>query len=501
MTSSTVLVALDGITKSFGGTRALHNVSFEIRAGEVMGLVGENGAGKSTLAKIIAGLLTPDSGEFQFEGEIRSFKSPHEALQAGVSLIAQEILLVPNATVEENVLLGKIPSRGIFPDRKEMRRMYDKLVEFTGFNLNPSSKVSSLRLADQQKVEVLRALSGNSRLIIMDEPSSSLTADEVERLHETIRKIASGGTTILLVSHFLGEILSLTDSVTIMRDGEVIRSGPTRDENVESLVNGMVGKSVATHYEDRQSIASKKTKLEVRNLSRGEVLKNVSFSLYEGEILGLVGLVGSGRTEIARSIYGADKMDSGEIYLGEKKVEIASPRDAIEAGIFMIPENRKQQGLFMDSSISNNLLISSIADYARMGFLKESKLAGKSKTLASQIDLRFATVQQKVGLLSGGNQQKILFGRARTVSPQILIVDEPTRGVDIAAKREIHKSLLEMVSTGVSLLFISSEIEEALGVCDRVLVIHKGAVYAEFKAPFKQRDVVAAFFGHGAEEE
>lgn len=499
MTSSTVLVALEGVTKSFGGTRALEHVTFKIHTGEVMGLVGENGAGKSTLSKIIAGMLTSDSGQFEFEGQVRSFKSPHEALQAGVSLIAQEILLVPDATVEENVLLGKIPSRGIFPDRREMRRRFNELVEFTGFNLNPSSKVSSLRIADQQKVEILRALSGNSRLIIMDEPSSSLTANEVELLHETIKKIASHGTTILLVSHFLEEILLLTDSVTIMRDGKVIRSGPTRDETVASLVNGMVGITIATHYEDRESQSFKKSKLEVRNLSRGDVLKNVSFTLHEGEILGLVGLIGSGRSEIARSIYGADKTDSGEIYLNEKKIKITSPRDAIEAGIFMIPENRKQQGLFLQNSISGNLLISSIANYARMGFLRGRRLEKDSKALASQIDLRFATVRQKVGSLSGGNQQKILFGRAQSVKPQIMIVDEPTRGVDIAAKREIHRSLLKMVSTGVSLLFISSEIEEALGVCDRVLVIHQGTVYAEFSAPYKQKDVLAAFFGHDTE--
>lgn len=494
MNSPATLVRLKEVSKSFGATKAVKRVSVDLPASQIIGLVGENGAGKSTLAKLIAGVFPVDSGVIEFNGEPVSFKSPHEALNVGVSMMAQEIMLIPDATVEDNIFAGKMPAKMFFPDRKTIREEFEKLNSLTGFALKPDVKVSSLRLADQQKVEIMRAIARNTQLIIMDEPSAALTVDEVERLHETIRVLARRGVTILLISHFLEEVLSITQTVIIMRDGEVVRVAPTRDETVDSLVSGMVGRSIETRYEEIQSIAKQKEVISVKNLVNRH-LNDVSLTIREGEILGLAGLIGSGRTEIARAIFGADPLYGGQIYINGQAVSIKSPSDAIANGIFMVPESRKEQGLFLESSISDNMMISTLQKRANKGFLSKKRLDSVATDLAQSVDLRYSNINQTSVSLSGGNQQKILFGRAVEITPKILIVDEPTRGVDIAAKRAIHQTLIELAKRGIAVLFISSEIEEVLGVCERVLVIHKGQVQAEFNAPFDQKKVMSAFFG------
>jgi rhamnose transport system ATP-binding protein len=480
--------------KSFGATHAVKRVSLVLPAGEIIGLVGENGAGKSTLAKLIAGVHAPDSGTIELRGEPVTFRSPFESLKSGIAMMAQEIMLVPDATVEENIFLGNMPAKGIFPDHAAIRKRFQELIELTKFDLDPAAQVSRLRLADQQKVEILRSLSRSAELIIMDEPSASLTADEIEHLHDTIRELARRGVTVLLISHFLDEILSLTSTVVVMRDGELIRSGPTSQETVDSLVSGMVGRTLETRYFESVSAKNDTKRLDVRNLNT-KALKDVSFQICEGEILGLAGLIGAGRTEIARAIYGADKLDSGEIYVDGVRLQISSPHEAISKAIFMVPESRKEQGLLGASSLSNNMVLSTLKRRSRAGFLSNKSINAAASTLAGQVDLRYTDIRQSAGSLSGGNQQKILFGRAIEVAPRILIVDEPTRGVDIAAKRAIHQTLINLAKTGMAILFISSEIEEVLGVCDRVLVIHQGKVHAEFTPPFDQKEVVAAFFG------
>ena len=494
MNTPTALVQLHEISKTFGATKAVKNVSVGLPAAQIIGLVGENGAGKSTLAKMIAGVYQPDAGQIDFNGKSVEFKSPYEALNMGVSMMAQEIMLIPEATVEDNIFSGNMPARGIFPNRKVIREEFNKLNNLTGFNLKPDVKVASLRLADQQKVEIMRSIARNSQLIIMDEPSASLTVDEVERLHNTIRELASKGITILLISHFLEEVLSITQTVIIMRDGEIVRSGPTKEETVDSLVSGMVGRSLETRYFESQSSSNNKVALKVRNLSN-IALNNVSLEIHEGEILGLAGLIGSGRTEIARAIYGADPVISGEVFIGDTKAKISSPADAIKNGIFMIPESRKEEGLFLEASITDNVVISTLKSRSTRNFLKKKKLENVAIEMAKKVDLRFNNINQAALSLSGGNQQKILFGRAVEASPKILIVDEPTRGVDIAAKRAIHETLVGLAKNGLAILFISSEIEEVLGVADRVLVIHRGHVQAEFNSPFDQKNVMAAFFG------
>lgn len=495
MTPSTAVVSVRDIVKSFGATRAVRGVSLDIPAGAIFGLVGENGAGKSTLAKMMAGIESPDSGEIEINGRQVVLRSPHDGIRAGVSMMAQEIMLVPDQTIEENVLLGSLPRRGPFPDRTEMRRRYRELVELTQFDLDPGTKVGGLRVADQQKVEIMRALSQQTSLIVMDEPSAALTTDEVERLHRTIREIAARGATVLLISHFLEEVLSLTNQVAIMRDGELVRTGPTAGETVESLVESMVGRALDTDYHRSKPQAQGPVRLRVEGLTRTGVLNRISFELKQGEILGLAGLIGSGRTEIARCLFGADQADAGEVFLDGVRIQPKSPTDAISMGMFMVPENRKVEGLVLESSISDNLHLATLSKRARFGFVSRRKQKAESRRLAKAVDLRYTSIEQVVGSLSGGNQQKVLFGRAAEVGPRVLIVDEPTRGVDIAAKRAIHDTLEEMASAGVAVLFISSELDEVLGVCSRVLVIHRGRVQQEFTSPYDQEEVVSAFFG------
>ena len=494
MNSSTALVRVHELTKTFGATRAVRSVSLSFTQGEIIGLVGENGAGKSTLAKMMAGVYTADSGSIEFNGSEVSFRSPFEALRTGIAMMAQEIMLVPDATVIENVFLGSTPRRGIFPNTSKMRSDFKELLELTKFDLDPDTVVSRLRLADQQKVEILRSLSRNAKLIIMDEPSASLTADEVARLHATIRELARRGVTIILISHFLEEVLDLTTTTIVMRDGEVVKVGPTKDETIDSLVAGMVGRSLETRYFDNDSAATHKVRFSVNGLTNAS-LHDISFEIHEGEILGLAGLIGAGRTEIARAIFGADALESGTVTLEGEQVRVSSPRDAIKQGIYMIPESRKEEGLILEASISENMMLSTLKRYQKGGSLSARKLDKRAIDLAGQVDLRYSKISQAALSLSGGNQQKILFGRAVEVAPKVLIVDEPTRGVDIAAKRAIHQTLLDLAKSGMSILFISSEIEEVLGVCDRVLVIHQGKVQAQFTAPFDQQQVVAAFFG------
>jgi rhamnose transport system ATP-binding protein len=488
-------VVLEGISKAFGATQAVDGVSLEIPRGAVVGLVGENGAGKSTLARILAGVHQQDEGRLLIDGKERLFSSPNEAIASGIAMMAQEILLIPDRTVEENVLLGNMPRRGFVPDRRAIRRRFDELIERSGFDLQPALRAGSLRIADQQKVEILRAMATEARLIIMDEPSAALTADEVERLHATIADIAARGGSVLLVSHFLEEVLTITDEVVVMRDGRRISSGPTSDQSIDRLVSEMVGRELETRYEPPQAAATGPVRLSVRGLTRARVLADINIEVHAGEIVGLAGLVGAGRTEIARAIFGADPRDAGEIHIDGLEVDIRHPADAIASGIFMIPESRKDEGLLLESSITDNLLVSTLRQRARFGFVHRDRRRIAAE-LTERIDLRFDRLGQTVGSLSGGNQQKVLFGRALEAEPRVLIVDEPTRGVDIAAKRAIHALLEELTATGLAVLFISSELDEVLGVCNRVLVVHRGAIRAEFSPPYDDTAVLSAFFGH-----
>jgi rhamnose transport system ATP-binding protein len=500
VTGDRPLVEVRDAAKHFGGVRALAGVSVELRAGTVHGLVGENGAGKSTLAKVIGGVIQADGGELLVDGDPVRFRSPREALAAGIATIAQEIALVPARSVLENVFLGMEPSRLSVVDRGTLRQRFAALGERTGFGLDPDVRVGALRTAEQQKVEILRAIARDARLILMDEPTASLTGDESERLLGIVRDLAASGAAVVLVSHHLEEVLEVCEQVTVMRDGHVVRTGPAAKETTESLVAAMVGRAVDTTYPAKQPpAADAPVLLEAIGLSRGVAVRDVSVSVRAGEIVGLAGLVGSGRTEVARLVSGADRPDAGEIRLDGAPVRLQRPRDAARLGIAMIPESRKEQGLLMMRSIRENATLATLPRFARAGIVQRGREREQIDGLIRQLDVRAPNLGVRVGSLSGGNQQKVLFAKWLAIEPRVLIADEPTRGIDVAAKREIHGLIAELAAGGMGVLLISSEIDEVLGLAHRVLVMRGGRVVEELtgEAATEDRVMRAAFATEG----
>jgi ABC-type sugar transport system ATPase subunit len=480
VTADRPLIEVRDAAKHFGGVTALAGVSIALAPGSVHGLVGENGAGKSTLAKVIGGVLEPDAGEVLVDGEPVRFRSPREALAAGIATIAQEIALVPARSVLENVFLGIEPRHAGVVDRRALRRRFAALNERTGFGLDPDARVGALRTAEQQKVEIVRAIARDARLILMDEPTAALTADESERLLGVIRTLAEGGTAVVLVSHHLDEVLAVCEQVTVMRDGQVVRTGAAANETAQSLVTAMVGRAVDTTYPDkRPAVADAPVVLEARGLTRGRAVAGVSLQVRAGEIVGLAGLVGSGRSEVARLLAGADRADAGEIVLGGTPVRLHHPRDAARHGIAMVPESRKEEGLLMMRSIRENATLATLPRFSRAGVVERAKERRYAQGLFDRLDVRAPGTSTRVGALSGGNQQKVLFAKWLAIEPRALLADEPTRGIDVAAKREIHGLIAELAASGIGVLLISSEIEEVLGLAHRVLVMREGRVVEE----------------------
>jgi ABC-type sugar transport system ATPase subunit len=497
------LLELRQVSKRFGGIRAVVDADVELPAGEVHGLVGENGAGKSTLSKIIAGVHSPDAGEVLVDGEPVRFGSPRDALAAGIATIAQEIALVPRGTVEENVLLGVEPSQGGVVRWRELRRRFREVETRVAFGLSPGVRVSSLRTAEQQKVEILRAIAREARLIVMDEPTAALTRDESERLLETIRLLAEGGTSVLLVSHHLEEVLSVCSLVTVMRDGRIVRTGAAQDETPATLVNAMIGREVTLeHPPKRPPAPDAQVVLEVRGLTRGRELGDVSLAVRAGEIVGLAGLVGSGRTEVARAIFGADPLDAGEIRLDGRPIRVHGPRQAARHGIAMLPESRKEQGLVMVRSVRENMTLPTLDDYARAGVVSRRRERARAGELSRDLGIRTPSLDAQVSTLSGGNQQKVLFGKWLARPPRVLVADEPTRGVDVGAKRQIHELITELAAGGMAVLLISSELEEVLGLAHQVLVMRRGRIVAGYdgEEATMERVMSAAFAAERREE-
>ncbi|MGI8475473.1 MAG: sugar ABC transporter ATP-binding protein [Thermomicrobiales bacterium] len=489
-------VELRSVSKRFGGVRAVGGVSLAIRRGSVHALVGENGAGKSTLSKIIGGVHTPDDGEMLVDGEVVRFRVPRDALRLGIATIAQELALVPTLTVVENVFLGVEPRRLGMLRTGDVRRRFDALNERTGFRLHPDARVGALRTADRQKVEILRAIAREARLIVMDEPTANLTGDESHQLLAIIRRLSADGTTIVLVSHFLDEVLAVADDISVMRDGRLVRSSPASAETEERLVSAMIGRSRELAFPRQNPVAADApTVLEATGLRRGRAIGGVSLAIRAGEIVGLAGLVGSGRTEVARALFGADRIEAGVISVDGRPVRIRSPRDAARAGIAMLPESRKEQGLVMLRPVRENVTLANLADFAPAGIVDRRRERRAAQALATEVDVRTRSIETPVASLSGGNQQKVLFAKWLARRPKILLADEPTRGVDVGAKRQIHELLVRLAAEGLGVLLISSETEEVLGLAHRVLVLRGGRVVAEFagRDATKERVMGAAF--------
>jgi ribose transport system ATP-binding protein len=505
-------VELVDVSKSFGGVRALDEVSLKISRGSIHALVGENGAGKSTLGKIISGVLTPDRGQLLIETEPVTFHSPREAITRGIVLIAQELSVVPALSVAENVFLGTEPQRAGFVARRALRRRYADLAATAGFELAGDLRGRALRTADQQKVEILRALGRNAGLIVMDEPTAALSRPDAERLHEVIRRLAAGGTTVVLVSHFLREVAELADEVTILRDGRLVRTAPATQETVETMLSAMLGRSLGTAFPARRPILPEaKVVLEARNLSAPGV-HDVSLEVKAGEIVGLAGLVGSGRTELARALCQAQRITAGTVTTATQQLAAArrgvgalrprlgtggsTPRTALRKGLAMIPESRKEQGLLLGRPIGENVSLASLNGLSKLGLVRRSKERQAVATVLGQVGVKVPTPQAPVNTLSGGNQQKALFARMLLAGPRVLVADEPTRGVDVGAKRAIYDLMTELAADGVGVLFISEDTEEILGLAHRVLVMRGGRIVAELSGDaMTEAAILAAAFG------
>lgn len=494
VTEAAVLLDVRGLGKSFGATRALDDVSVQILSGAVHAFVGENGAGKSTLGKVIAGEFLPDQGDLVLRGVPVIFRSPRQALERGIALVAQEIALVPMLTVAENVFLGSEPRRAGFIDRRSLLDRFERLTVESGFDLDANAQVGRLSLAEQQQVEILRSLARAADLIVLDEPSASLSAREVERLHEIVRTLRATGRTVILVSHFLREVLELADTVTVLRDGKVVRTGPTVEESEASLVTGMLGRPAGRAYPDKRiPQADGPVALSIRNLSAPGV-EDVSLEVRSGEIVGLAGLIGAGRTELARAIYGATPATAGAAQIGAIRLT-GSPVGSLRAGVAMIPESRKDDGLFLHRPTRENVSLASLPAMQRFGFVRRGTERANVRDVLHRV-AGSPLLEAPAGALSGGNQQKLMFARALLVKPGVLIADEPTRGVDVGAKRDMYGLLVDLAASGVGILLISNEIEEILGLSHRVIVMRAGRLVAELSgAEMTEAAILGAAFG------
>ena len=493
----TALVELRGISKRFGGVNALSGIDLSIEEGSIHALVGENGAGKSTLGRIVAGVHRPDEGELRVAGERVDYRSPRSALRLGVTLITQEGALVPHRSVLENVFLGIESGSAGIVNTRETRKRYYELLERVQLDLPPRATIRSLSLSDQKKVELLRAVARNARVLVMDEPTAASTPEEAEQVFNIVRGLHRLGTTVVYVSHFLKEVLQLAGTVTVLRDGRIVRTAPAAEETPERLVAAMLGRTIDLAFPEKsEPAADAPVVLSVRDVSRPPAVNGVSFDVREGEILGLAGLIGSGRSELARAIVGADRRDTGDLELRERRLRVRSPRDAISAGVVLLPEDRKAQGLLTKRSVADNIALPHFSAFSRAGLISERRTRNATSSLMGRVDVRAAGPLARISTLSGGNQQKTLFARWMYRRPQVFIADEPTRGVDVGAKRAIYELIHALAAEGAAVILISSEHEEVLGLAHRVLVMREGRIAAELAGADMTEDaLLRAAFG------
>ncbi len=469
------LLEMKNIRKQFPGVLALNNVSIEIRAGEVHALLGENGAGKSTLIKILGGIYSLDEGQILINGENVQIKNVHDSQLQGISVIHQELVLVPKMTVAENIFLGREPVKKAVVDKKNLNRKASGLLSDFDLDIDPESLVESLPIAEQQMVEITKALSFNSKILVMDEPTSSLSDKEVDFLFEIIRKLKANGVGIIYISHRMSELRKISDRVTVLRDGEYIGTVVTVETDHDTLISMMVGRQL-TNYYTRTFSKLKKKVLEVKNLGDGHFLNNISFDLHEGEILGFAGLVGAGRSEVMKCLFGLDPFTEGEILLDEEQVDIHSPSDAMNLGFGFVPESRKKEALFLVQNVKFNTTIKVLHEFINGIFVNNSREDQITSEYIRKMSIKTPSGLQLVGNLSGGNQQKVVIGRWLATKPRILILDEPTRGVDVGAKAEIYAIMNKLAMQGISIIMISSELPEVINMSDRVVVMAHGTI-------------------------
>jgi ABC-type sugar transport system, ATPase component len=484
----------EGLTKSFPGVLAVDNVSFSLGQGEVLAILGENGAGKSTLTKLICGALTPDSGCIYLEGKHVNFHSANDAMKAGIAMVYQELSMTGHMSVAENIFMNRQPTNKIGLIKKaEMNSQAQKYLDLFGLCVSPSTLVKRLSMGEQQILEILKAISLNPKVLILDEPTSSLTENEVCQLFKLIRDLKAKGLSFIYITHKLSEIFTITDRVLVMRDGKYIGTKNTADVKEQDLITMMVGREIKDLYGlGGKCCAIGEEYFRVENLSAFGLFKDVSFNLKRGEVLGIAGLIGAGRTEVACTIAGLIRHTSGKIFLEDKELKIASTSDAIEAGIGYITEDRKQMGLYLDFSITANIIAPSLEKFSRAGFIQKDEVDKFSLEQIEKFNIVTPSSKQKMMNLSGGNQQKALLAMWMSKDPKVLIFDEPTRGVDVGAKSEIYENIRKYVGEGLGAVVISSDMSELLGICDRIIIMYQGMVRGEVsKSEFTEEIVLS----------
>lgn len=474
-----VLLSMADITKVFPGVKALDEVSLEVSPGEVHAIVGENGAGKSTLVNIVSGVLQPDGGEMYFDGKAFAPWNPREAQELGIGFVHQETALCPHLSVAENVFLGRMPQRvRALVDFKEAKAETIRLLGRFATQINPMDKVQDLSMANQQVVEIVKVLSLDCRLLILDEPTSSLTEIETENLFQIIQELKQRGISILYISHRLKEVFRVCDRVTILRDGRYVKTLAIKDTTEDEVIRNMVGRSISTFYPEKAGQGEEEI-LRVEGLTKERIFRNVSFSVKKGEILGFAGLVGAGRSEVARAICGIDGFDTGQVYLSQESVRFESFHDAISARLAYLTEDRKVEGLFLNMAIQPNISVTSLENITRHRLVHRQKETEIAKRYVDMLRVKASSLLQKVVNLSGGNQQKVMVAKWLAIDPVVLFMDEPTRGIDVGAKAEIHHLMRQLVNRGVGIVLISSELPEIIGMCDRVIVMNEGLIAGE----------------------
>ncbi|MFF5438429.1 sugar ABC transporter ATP-binding protein [Streptomyces achromogenes] len=493
------VLALKGVSKSFGAVRALRDVSLKLLPGEVHALAGENGAGKSTLIRILAGVHRPDAGQVLLDGGPVVLHGPGDARAAGIAVIHQEPTLFPDLSIAENIFIGRAPTRALGRiDHKATREATAALMRRLGVGLDPERPARGLSLADQQLVEIAKALSFDARVLIMDEPTAALTGGEAARLFGVVRTLRERGAAVLFVSHRLEEIFAVCQKVTTLRDGARIAAEPLAGMTEDDLIRRMTGRDLAELYPKRH-VPVGDVALSVRRLTREGVFTDVSFEVRRGEIVGLAGLVGAGRTEVARAVFGVDRRDAGEVEVAGRPLPNGAPSAAMAAGLALVPEDRRAQGLVMGLSIERNIGLTGLRTTARAGLVHRRAERRRSLDWAVRLQVKYARIADAVSTLSGGNQQKVVLAKWLATAPQVLVVDEPTRGIDVGTKAEVHRILGELAADGMAVLMISSDLPEILGMADRVLVMHEGRITADLpRAAATEETVLAAATGRAA---
>ena len=492
------LLAVRAVSKSFGAVAAVREVSFELLPGEVHALVGENGAGKSTIVKMLAGVHRPDSGTIELDGRPIELDSPAAALTAGIAVIYQEPTLFPDLTVAENIVMGRQPRRSLGRiDRAAMNALAKGFFDRLGVPIDPDRPARGLSIADQQIVEIAKALSLDARVIVMDEPTAALSPVEVERLFAVARALRADGAALLFISHRFEEITALCQRVTVLRDGGFVSSDPLADLTVDEIVRRMVGRPLSTLFPKRE-VPVGEVLLSVRDLGSSGVFRDVSFEVRAGEIVALAGLVGAGRSEVVRAVFGVDPRDAGEVAVAGKALPRNDPRAAMAAGLALVPEDRRQQGLVLEASVERNATATRWRGLARFGLLLGGAERRSAAEWTERLQTRYRSLDDPVAQLSGGNQQKVVLAKWLATTPKVLIVDEPTRGIDVGTKAEVHRLMSDLAADGVAVLMVSSDLPEVLGMADRVLVMREGSLVAEIpRERADEESVMRAATGQG----